>query len=81
MNIYFKVYIILIVCTIYTFLIGWFELSSNVLIALLLFTTFLKGNLILEYFMGLKNVKGKFRYIPIIWLTTVILGIGILYYI
>jgi prepilin signal peptidase PulO-like enzyme (type II secretory pathway) len=81
MNRLTKVFIILILCTIYTFLIGWFEINSSVLIAILLLTTFIKGHLIIDYFMGLKNVKGKFRYIPAIWLGSVISLIALGYYI
>jgi len=81
MSIFSKVFIVLILCTIYTFLIGWFEINSTIIIAILLFTTFIKGHLIIEYFMGLKSVKGKFRFIPTIWLGIIILSIGILYYI
>ena len=81
MSIYTKVFSILILCTIYTFLIGWFEINSTIIIAILLFTTFIKGHLIIEYFMGLKSVKGKFRYIPTIWLGTIISLIALGYYI
>jgi hypothetical protein len=58
-----------------------FSLASNIIIGVLLFTTFMKGHLVIEYFMGLKDVKGKYRFIPSIWLATIIILIALGYYI
>jgi len=81
MNLYTKVFIFLILFTIYTFLIGWLEINSTIIISILLITTFIKGHLIIDYFMGLKDIEGKYRYIPTIWLGTVISLIALGYYI
>jgi len=80
MNKYTKIYITLISFTTFTFLIGWMKLTSLIVIAILLFTTFLKGYLVIEYFMGLKEVEGKYRYIPTIWLVSIISLIALGYY-
>ena len=81
MNKYTKVFLFLIIFTIYTFLIGYLKIESSIIIGVLLLTTFLKGGLIIEYFMGLSDVKSKYRYIPTIWLGTVISLIALGYYI
>ncbi len=80
MNRLTKIYIALISLTMFTFSIGWFELISLTAIGLLLLATFVKGYLVIEYFMDLHEVEGKYRYIPTIWLGTIISFIGLGYY-
>ena len=80
MHILTKIYISLLLFTIFTLSIGMFSLASNIIIGVLLFTTFIKGHLVIEYFMGLKDVEGKYRYIPTIWLFVIILAISLGYY-
>jgi len=75
-----KVLIALVIFTLTAFLIGWLKLTSLIVIAILLVTTFLKGYLVIEYFMGLNEVSGKYRFIPTIWLTVIILIIAAGYY-
>jgi len=81
MDRYTKIWLILVSLTIFAFGIGWFNLGSSLIIGSLLVTTFLKGNLVIEYFMGLNQVEGKYRYIPTIWLGTIIALIAAGYYI
>ena len=75
-----KIYLILILFTMYTFLVGYLHVNFTIIVAITLFITFIKGHLIIENFMGLKNVKGKYRFIPSIWLGIVISFIGLGYY-
>ena len=75
-----KIYIILVLLTIFAFLAGWLGFVSSFIVAVLLVTTFIKGQLVIDYFMGLKNVKLKYRAIPIVWLGFVLFFIGIAYY-
>ena len=75
-----KVWMVLISLTIVAFLIGWLHLASSVVIFILLITTFIKGHLVIEYFMGLKEVGGKYRYIPSIWLGVIMSLIAAGYY-
>ena len=75
-----NVWIILIVLTVFAFLLGYLKYISTSLVAVLLITTFIKGELVIDYFMGLKNVQQKYRLIPIIWLFIVISLIAVAYY-
>ena len=75
-----KLWLFLISLTIFAFLLGWLKLMSNIMVVILLITTFLKGQVIIDYFMGLSEVEGKYRFIPTIWLFTVISLIGVIYY-
>ncbi len=74
------VWIILVILTIFAYLLGYLKLISSSLVAVLLLTTFIKGALVSDYFMGLKDVNMKYRFIPIIWLGVIILLIGVAYY-
>jgi len=69
-----KIYITLVLLTLFAFLSGWFGFVGSIVVAMLLVTTFIKGQLIVDYFMGLKDV------IPIAWLIFVLFFIGIAYY-
>lgn len=75
-----KVWIGLLFLTLFAFLLGWFEKINNILVCLLLITTFLKGYLVIESFMGLSEVQLKYRLIPTVWLGTVLCFIAIAYY-
>ena len=74
------IWIVLVMLTLFAYLLGYLELINNALVAILLITTFIKGELVIDYFMGLKTVKLKYRLIPIIWLGTVISLIAVAYY-
>ncbi len=75
-----KIYIILVILTLFAFISGWFGLINSTIIAVLLVTTFIKGGLVAEYFMGLKEVQFKYRIIPIVWLVFVLSLVGVAYY-
>lgn len=64
----------------FAYFLGHFKLISTSLVGVLLLTTFIKGALVSDYFMGLKQVSTKYRVIPIIWLAVVICFIGVAYY-
>ena len=74
------VWVTLASLTLFAYLLGYFKIISTFFVAVLLFTTFVKGQLVIDYFMGLKNVSLKYRLIPTLWLGTVISLIAIAYY-
>ena len=75
-----KIWTALIIFTLFTFFLGWFELISLTAVILLLITTFIKGQLVIDYFMGLSDVQLKYRIIPTVWLGVIISLIAISYY-
>ena len=75
-----RIFIILIMLSFLTFLAGYFKLVGSFVVALLLLSVFIKGQLITEYFMGLKDVVLLYRIIPSIWLFVVIVAILTSYY-
>ncbi len=74
------VWIILVVLTIFAYLLGYLKYIDNLFVAILLLSTFIKGQLVIDYFMGLKDVKLKYRLIPSIWLVFVLSFIAVAYY-
>lgn len=76
-----KIYVILITLTLITFLIGYFQFTGVLVSVTLLLSVLIKGELILEYFMSLKDVKLMYRVIPSIWLFLVLLLICVAYFI
>jgi len=74
------IWIVLIMLTIFAYSLGYFKYISTPLVAVLLITTFLKGQLVIDYFMDLKKVRLKYRLIPILWLTIVLSLIATAYY-
>ena len=75
-----KIWIGLLFLSLFAFLLGWLVVTTNFFIFILLVTTFIKGNLVIEYFMGLSEVRLKYRLIPTIWLGIVLFFIAIAYY-
>ncbi len=74
------IWIVLVSLTLFAFLLGYLKLLSQALIMVLLITTFIKGQLVIDYFMELKNVRLRWRIIPTMWLLTIISLISFAYY-
>jgi len=75
------VWITLITLTLFAYLLGYFNYVNTALVAVLLITTFIKGQLVIDYFMGLKEVRLKYRLIPTLWLMVVLSLIAVAYYV
>lgn len=75
-----KIYLGLVLLTFFAFLLGYFNVQNNFFIALLLITTFIKGQFIIDYFMNLSEVQLKYRLLLIVWLVIVICLIALAYY-
>ena len=74
------IWIILVILTIFAYLLGYLNYINESLVAILLFTTFVKGQLVIDYFMDLKTVELKHRLVPTLWLIITISLLGIVYY-
>ena len=74
------IWVVLVILTIFAYLLGYLEYVNSLFVAILLLTTFIKGQLVIDYFMGLKDVKLKYRLIPNIWLGLVLSLIAVAYY-
>lgn len=74
------IWLTLVILTTFAYLLGYLEYINSALVGVLLFTTFIKGCLVIDYFMDLREVRLKYRLIPIIWLSIVISLIAVAYY-
>jgi len=74
------VWITLVLLTLFAFLLGYLNYISPVFVSVLLLSTFIKGQLVIDHFMGLKEVKLSYRLIPTLWLGIVISLIAFTYY-
>ena len=74
------IWIGLVILTIFAYLLGYLEYINSLFVAILLLTTSIKGQLVVDYFMGLKDVKLKYRIIPTVWLGFVLSLIAVAYY-
>lgn len=73
------VYIILIFLSIFAYILGHFEIRNYAFVAIVLFSTFIKGKLIIDYFMELKKCSKTYVLIPTLWLFLVLVLIGYTY--
>lgn len=71
---------ILILLTVFAFLLRYLTLISTFMAAILFISTFIKGLLIIENFMGLNEIRLTYRIIPTLWLFLVLCLIAIAYY-
>ena len=74
------VWIFLVILTIFAYLLGYLKLISTSLVGVLLLTTFIKGAMVSDYFMGLRTVQLKYRLIPTLWLGIILSLIAVAYY-
>jgi len=63
----------LIALTCLAFLIGLTEVSNSWFVVVLLFSTFIKGKMIIDYFMGMNEYVSRWNNFPTLWLGLVIL--------
>jgi hypothetical protein len=74
------VWMFLVILTIFAYLLGYLKLISTSIVGVLLLTTFIKGAMVSDYFMGLRTVQLKYRLIPTLWLGIVLSLIAVAYY-
>ncbi|MCW9013072.1 MAG: cytochrome C oxidase subunit IV family protein [Gammaproteobacteria bacterium] len=75
-----KVWFILIFLTIVSYGFAHMGYTGQVLVAIVLAGAWIKGQLIIDYFMGLKHVRMLWRVIVSAWLLIVLLAIGGMYF-
>lgn len=74
------VWLVLILLSIFAYLVGYLHLVNSALVVVLLVSTFIKGQLVIDYFMGLNEVNLRYRIIPTLWLAIVLSLTAIAYY-
>ena len=77
---YILIWIILLSLTSFAFFLGYFKVINNFFIFILFISTFIKGQLIIDYFMNLSEVQLKYRVLPTVWLGIVLGLVSTAYY-
>lgn len=75
-----RIWVILTTLSLFAYLLGYFKLLSALMVSVLLLSTFLKGQLIIDYFMELKETRLRYRLIPTLWLILILSLIALSYY-
>ena len=68
------IWIILITLTLITAYVGYLQLSGLYIVGFILLMVYIKGQLIIDHFMGLRNVRGFWR-LAMLGFVTIIPGI------
>jgi len=71
------VWLILVALTLLAFAVGKLELTGSTVVALILASTFIKAQLVTDYFMGLKFARPLWRILTTAWIVIVCVGIGL----
>ena len=74
------VWLLLILLTVFAFMVGKFELGGITIVSAILLSTLLKGQMVIDYFMGLHQVRWRWRIILYSWLVLIIGLIGFAYW-
>ena len=75
-----KVWLILMALTLVTLAIGQLGLEGMPVVAFLMLMTFIKGQMVADYFMGLKRVAWRWRIIVLLYMIIVCTLISFAYY-
>lgn len=76
----FVVWLILVGLTLVTYAVGRFGYGGYTVVALLLLSVTIKGQLLIDFFMGLAGVQSKLKWLVTGWLLLVASLIGLAYW-
>ncbi|MEZ5540844.1 MAG: cytochrome C oxidase subunit IV family protein [Pseudomonadota bacterium] len=74
------VWLVLILLTAATYLLGRFGLVGPAVVPVLLGTVIVKGQLLASHFMGLKHVRSPWRWVVTVWLLAIVGLISVAYW-
>jgi len=74
------VWLVMVLLTAATWLLGRLSLVGPAVVPVLLGTVAVKGQLLASHFMGLRNVRSPWRWMVTIWLLLVVSLIGLAYW-
>jgi cytochrome c oxidase subunit IV len=77
----FIVWLALVLLTLVTYAVGKLGYGGVTVVAMLLLSVSLKGQLLIDYFMGLAHVHSGWKWVVTGWLVSVVSLIGVAYWI
>lgn len=75
-----RVWFVLVFLTGTTYTMGMTGMGGPLVVLALLLSVLIKGQLVVDYFMGLKGVRSPWRWMATGWLTVVVALIGYAYW-
>ena len=70
----------LVILTLVTYAVGKLGYGGITVVGMLLISISLKGQLLIDFFMGLVRVHTRWKWVVTIWLVSVVLLIGLAYW-
>lgn len=74
------VWLALALLTLVTYAVGKLGYAGMSVVAMLLLSVSIKGQLVIDYFMGLAQVQSRWKWVVTVWLLSVVLLIGLAYW-
>jgi len=74
------VWLALVLLTLVTYAVGKLGYGGMSVVAMLLLSVSIKGQLVIDYFMGLAQVRSRWKWVVTVWLLSVVLLIGVAYW-
>lgn len=74
------VWLALVLLTLVTYAVGKLGYGGMSIVAMLLLSVSIKGQLVIDYFMGLAQVRSRWKWVVTVWLLSVVLLIGLAYW-
>ena len=74
------IWLILVLMTLVTYVVGKLGYGGAAVVAMLLLSVSIKGQLIIDFYMGLAQVHSRLKWVVSGWLITVVLLIGLAYW-
>ena len=74
------VWLVLVLLTLVTYAAGKLGHGGMSVVAMLLLSVSIKGQLVIDYFMGLAQVQSRWKWVVTVWLVSVVLLIGLAYW-
>jgi len=74
------VWLVLVLLTLVTYAVAKLGYGGISVVAMLLLSVSIKGQLVIDYFMGLAHVQSRWKWLVSVWLVTVVLLIGLAYW-
>jgi cytochrome c oxidase subunit 4 len=74
------VWLVMVLLTVTTYLLGRLDLVGPTVVPVLLGTVAVKGQLLASHFMGLRTVRSPWRWVVTVWLFMIVALIGLAYW-
>jgi len=74
------VWLVLVLLTLVTYAVGKLGYGGISVLAMLLLSVSIKGQLVIDFFMGLVQVQSRWKWLVTAWLVSIVLLIGLAYW-